>query len=141
MLMMLLLAKDKHNFAGYELLQTLLAAGLRFGEGSLFHRHQLSNGQGPVIFSLAAATNDGTFDLQNMGAFSARGLCLFMQPSGNATIDIERFNILYETARQLSEGLDAHLLDGNRRPLTKESLAAYQLSLGGCVQSEDTILA
>ena len=38
--MMFLLAKENRQLAGYELLQTVLAAGLRFGEGQLFHRHQ-----------------------------------------------------------------------------------------------------
>lgn len=126
MIMMFLLAKEQRQFAGYELLQTVLAAGLRFGEGDLFHRHYLPNGQGPVLFSLAAATASGVFDLQNIGAFNARGLCLYMQTSGNSTIDMDRFNVLYETARQLSEGLDAHLLDEQRRPLTKEGLLRYQ---------------
>lgn len=134
MIMMFLLAKDQRQFAGYELLQTVLAAGLRFGEGDLFHRHQLPNGQGPVIFSLASATSSGIFDLQNMGAFNARGLCLFMQTSGNPTIDMDRFNVLYETARQLSEGLDAHLLDERRQPLTKEGLLRYQHALEGSLE-------
>lgn len=134
MIMMFLLAKDQRQFAGYELLQTVLGAGLRFGEGDLFHRHQLPNGQGPVIFSLASATSSGVFDLQNMGAFNARGLCLFMQTSGNPTIDMDRFNVLYETARQLSEGLDAHLLDERRQPLTKEGLLRYQHALEGSLE-------
>ena len=141
MVVMFLLAKDKRQFAGYELLQTVLAAGLRFGEGDLFHRHQLPNGQGPVIFSLASATASGVFDLQNIGAFSARGLCLFMETSGNPTIDTDRFNILYETARQLSEGLDAHLLDEHRRPLTKEGLNRYQRALTGGVELESPVLS
>ena len=124
-IMMFLLAKENRQFAGYELLQTVLAAGLRFGEGHLFHRHQNANGQGPVICSLAAATSTGVFDLQNIGAFSVRGLCLFMQTSNNPTIDAERFAIMLETARQLSEGLDAHLLDDQRKPLTEERVARY----------------
>lgn len=123
--MMFLSAKENRQLAGYELLQTVLAAGLRFGEGNLFHRHQHLNGQGPVICSLAAATASGVFDLQNMGAFSVRGLCLFMQASGNPTIDAERFNIMYETARQLKEGLDANLLDGQQKLLTEASLKTY----------------
>lgn len=123
--MIFLLAKENRHLAGYELLQTLLAAGLRFGEGQLFHRHQHANGQGPVLCSLAAATPSGVFDLQNIGAFSVRGLCMFMQPSGNPTIDAERFSIMLDTAKQLSEGLDTHLLDENRRPLTEASLRRY----------------
>lgn len=128
--MMFLLAKDERRFAGYELLQTVLAAGLRFGEGHLFHRHQQLNGQGPVLCSLAAATKTGMFDLQNMGAFSVRGLCLFMHGCGNEAIDTERFSIMLETAKQLSEGLNAHLLDENREPLSEASLYSYYQRLG-----------
>jgi cell division protein ZipA len=123
--MMLLVAKDDRQLAGYELLQTVLAAGLRFGEGQLFHRHQNSNGQGPILCSLAAATPSGLFDLQNMGAFRVRGLCLFMQVSGNRDIDASRFDMMMDTARQLSEGLDAHWLDDARQPVSEASLRRY----------------
>lgn len=124
-LMMILLAKENRQFAGYELLQTVLAAGLRFGEGHLFHRHQFPNGQGPILCSLAAATATGVFDLQNIGAFSVRGLCLYMYSAKNPATDMERFSVMLETARQLSEGMDAHLLDDQRRPLTEERIARY----------------
>lgn len=128
-LMIFLLAKENRQFAGYELLQTVLAVGLRFGEGHLFHRHQFSNGQGPVLFSLAAATATGVFDLQNIGAFSVRGLCLYMHSSKNAGIDRERLAVMLETARQLSEELDAHLLDDRRKPLTEERISRYYQAL------------
>ncbi|MBA2650894.1 MAG: cell division protein ZipA [Tatlockia sp.] len=128
-LMMFLLAKENRQLAGYELLQTILATGLRFGEGNLFHRHQHVTGQGPILCSLAAATASGVFDLHNIGAFSVRGLCLFMQISGNTTIDSERFHIMYESAKQLSEGLDTYLLDERKQPLTERTLAYYQKAL------------
>jgi cell division protein ZipA len=123
--MIFLLAKENRQLVGYELLQTVLAAGLRFGEGQLFHRHQYPNGQGPVLCSLAAATASGIFDLQNIGAFSVRGLCLYMQASGNSTIDAERFEIMVETAKQLSEGLDTHLLDDQQKPFTDLTMQRY----------------
>lgn len=135
-IMMFLLAKDNRQLAGYELLQTILAAGLRFGDGQLFHRHQFSNGQGPIICSLATATASGIFDLQNMGAFSVRGLCLFMDASGNPSIDGERLTIMLETAKQLSDGLDTHLLDDERAPWSDRSLARYHRLLG--IASEET---
>jgi cell division protein ZipA len=122
---MFLLAKENRQLAGYELLQTVLAAGLRFGEGHLFHRHQHPNGQGPVLCSLAAATPTGVFDLQNIGAFRVHGLCLFMQASGNPTIDAERFAIMLDTGKQLSEGLGTHLLDDRRQPMCDESIQRY----------------
>jgi len=123
--MMFLLAKENRQFAGYELLQTVLSSGLRFGDGHLFHRHQFSNGQGPILCSLASATATGIFDLQNIGAFSVRGLCLFMQTSHDLQINAERFSIMLETAKQLSEGLDALLLDEQRKPLSAERIARY----------------
>ena len=128
--MIFLLAKDNRQLVGYELLQTLLAAGLRFGDGQMFHRHQNINGQGPVLCSLAAATATGTFDLQNIGAFSVHGLCLFMQASGNSTIDAERFTIMLDTAKQLSDDLDTHLLDEQRKPFSNTSLQRYHRILG-----------
>lgn len=124
-IVMFLLAKGDRQFAGYELLQTVLAAGLRFGEGDLFHRHQSPNGQGPVLFSLATATATGVFDMQNIGGFSVRGLCLFMQASGSPTIDEERFAILLDTAKQLRDGLDAYLLDDQRQNLSQSSIERY----------------
>lgn len=128
-LMMFLLAKANRHLAGYELLQAVLAAGLRFGEGNLFHRHQHSNGQGPIMCSLAAATDKGVFDLQNIGAFTVRGLCLYMHASGNSSIDEERFDIMLDTAKILSEDLDAHLLDDQRKPLSDRSIQRYHQML------------
>lgn len=136
-LVIFLLAKENRQLAGYELLQTILAAGLRFGEGQLFHRHQYPNGQGPVLCSLATATANGVFDLQNIGAFSVHGLCLFMQTSGNAAIDAERLSVMVDTAKQLSEGLDTYLLDDSRKPWSDESELRYEeLLTGGRVAEE-----
>ena len=140
-LMMFLLAKENRQLAGYELLQTVLAAGLRFGEGHLFHRHQSPNGQGPVLCSLAAATASGIFDMQNIGAFSVHGLCLFMQASGNPTIDAERFAIMLDTEKQLSDGLDTYLLDDKRQPLSDESIQHYYRLLNLADVCEQSALA
>ena len=138
--MIFLLAKENRQLAGYELLQTLLASGLRFGEGQLFHRHQHSNGQGPVLCSLAAATASGVFDLQNIGAFSVRGLCMFMHASGNSTIDADRFEIMLDTAKQLSDGLDTLLLDDQRKPLSDASLRRYYQQLNISDRCESSAL-
>ena len=48
-----------------------------------------------------------------------------MQASKNPSIDAERFTVMLETARQLSEGLDAYLLDDQRKPLSAERLTRY----------------
>ncbi len=138
MVMICLQSPPNRPFSGYELLQTLLALGLRFGEGQLFHRHQHANGQGPVLCSLAAATETGTFDLANMGAFSAKGLFLFMYTSGNAQIDGERFYIMMDTAKQIAEEVHGTILNDKQQPLTNAYLTALQRALG--VPSEDYFL-
>lgn len=124
-IMIFLHAKPGRQLAGYELLQTLLAVGLRFGEGEIFHRHQFMSGQGPVLCSLASASETGTFDLQNMGAFATKGLCLFMYTSGNPSIDGERFYIMLDTAQQLSEELGTNILDEKQNPLTEQNIDSY----------------
>ncbi|NDH08460.1 MAG: cell division protein ZipA [Gammaproteobacteria bacterium] len=125
-IMLFLSASGQHVFAGYELLQTLLACGLRFGDAGLFHRHQHASGQGPVLFSLAAATATGMFDLQNMGSMTVKGLCMFMELSGNSAIDHERYELFMQTAQQLSEELHADLLDEHQRPLSSATYSRFE---------------
>jgi cell division protein ZipA len=48
-----------------------------------------------------------------------------MEASGNSTIDAERFSIMLDTAKQLSEGLDTYLLDDRKKPLTDACLQRY----------------
>ena len=127
--MIFLLDKSNRQLAGYELLQAVLSAGFRFGEGGLFHRHQFPNCQGSVMCSLAAATPTGVFDLQNIGGFVVHGLCLFMQISGHREVDAERFDMMLDTARTLSDSLDTHLLDELREPLSENSIARYHQKL------------
>lgn len=127
-LIVFLLAKEEHLLAGYDLLQTILAAGLRFGEG-LFHRYQGANGQGPVLCSLAAATERGIFDLQNIATFHVRGLCIFMEASTDPVVNAARLESFLDTAKQLSEELDTYLLDDQRAPFSEHSLARYRAVL------------
>lgn len=126
MIMIFLSAKENRDFAGYELLQSLLSAGLRFGEGDIFHKYQKANGQGAVLFSLAAATQTGTFDLQTMGSCKVRGLCMYMYLSGNNTIDFERFTLMYDTAKCLAEDLNANLLDDKQKSFSAASMERYR---------------
>jgi cell division protein ZipA len=125
-IMLFLSAKGQHVFAGYELLQTLLACGLRFGDAGLFHRHQHASGQGPVLFSLATATASGMFDLQNMGSMTVKGLCMFMELSGNLAIDHERYELFMQTSQQLSEELHADLLDEQQRPVSPATFSRFE---------------
>jgi len=122
---MYLVAQPGDHFVGYELLQALLSNGMRYGDMNLFHRHQEVSGKGPVLFSLANASEEGTFEIQKMGAFSAKGLCLFMHLSGNNHIDGQRFDMMLSTAKQLASDLKGLLLDENQQKITEDTIANY----------------
>lgn len=121
-----IMAKPSLPFKGYELLQALLSQGLRFGEMSIFHRHQQTNGKGPILFSLTSAVEPGTFDIHNMGTFSCPGLTLFMASSGRSNIDIERFNVMVKTANNIARELNGTCQDKYRNPLTEQLIDKYK---------------
>lgn len=120
------MAKADQTFKGYELLQALLSQGLRFGEMSIFHRYQNTNGKGPVLFSLTSAVEPGTFDIHNMGRCSSPGLTLFMASSGKSDHDLERFELMYETALNLAKELSGECLDKQRAVVTDATFTRYK---------------
>ncbi|MGE3919599.1 MAG: cell division protein ZipA [Gammaproteobacteria bacterium] len=121
-------AHPNEEFMGYALLQALLAADLRFGEMSIFHRHQEAERGGKILFSVASATEPGIFDINNMGAFKCKGLTMFLQmiePIHN----LAAFELFLITAQQLAEDLDGILLDDHRRPLNDETINRYRVQI------------
>ncbi|MBS0358284.1 MAG: cell division protein ZipA [Proteobacteria bacterium] len=127
-LTMHLYASPGEEFQGYELLQALLSNGMRFGEMNIFHRYQDINGHGPVLFSMASAVEPGTFDIENMGAFSCPALTFFMRLTGDLN-EMRVFELLLDTVRQLKDELNGVIYDGNRSPLTPQSITNYKLQV------------
>lgn len=119
-------AKEGQQFVGYELLQAILASGLRFGAMDIFHRYQDLAGKGPILFSLACATEPGTFEMQKMGGFSCTGLTLFFRLTNQVQDDLDRFELLLETARQLAEDLGGKLCNEHRQILCDQNLQDYR---------------
>ena len=110
-------------YTGYELLQALLSGGMRFGQGGFFYRHEKKTGTGPILFSLASCTKEGTFDLSTMGGFSCKGLILFMRPK-EVQEPVKVFELMLETADQLIHDLDGDVLNDRQQLLTKEDVLA-----------------
>lgn len=96
-------------YMGYELHQALLACNLRFGAMNIFHRHS-DNDKRQVLFSLAAATPSGTFNIEDMGGFKCKGLLLFMYLNGKRKL-MASFDLMLDTARQLTEELGGEIYD------------------------------
>lgn len=96
-------------YMGYELHQALLSVGLSFGEGNIFHRYADGEG-GKILFSLAAATHDGSFTIEDMGSFRCNGLLLFMRLQPKRKL-MPIFDLMIDTARQLIEELGGDIYD------------------------------
>lgn len=125
-----LLAPEGRDFAGYELLQALLAADLRYGEMSIFHRYERTEQEGRILFSLASALEPGIFDMADIGGFSCPGLTLFMTVSQTED-PVSTFELMLETAEQLAVDLDGMLCDETRQPLTDARVASYHSLIEG----------
>ena len=121
------MAHQGKQFVGYELLQSLLAVGLHFGDRDIFHRYSdgdTSNNK--PLFSLASAVKPGTFDIDRIGGFSSPGLTLFMQITPDVVNPQFHFDIMLDTARQLADDLGGAVYDDKRHPWTDESLNQYK---------------
>jgi len=124
-----LIAPPKQPYMGYELLQAVLAAGLRYGEMDIFHYYkQQADGEDKILFSLASAVEPGIFDMANIGSVSCVGLSIFMNPAGNND-PTETFELMIETAQQLVNDLGGQLCNKHRQPLTDTMVEEYRAYL------------
>ncbi|EKD45209.1 MAG: cell division protein [uncultured bacterium] len=120
-----LMAPKGSEYAGYELLQALLSAGMRYGKQRIFNRHEHKDGRGDILFHCASAVAPGTFDLTKMGAFSCAGLCLFFTAS-SVEEPLSTFDCLLETIDQLIEDIGGQVLDEKRALFTKDRMVKYR---------------
>lgn len=132
-----LMAPADTQYAGYELLQALLSAGLRFGKNRIFSRHVHKDGRGDVLFYCASAVSSGTFDLTKMGTVSCPGLSFFFSAS-SASEPMAVLDCLLETIDQLIEDLGGTVLDDTRAPFSKEKIVKYRQQIRLFENSKNT---
>lgn len=118
-------SKDAAGFQGEPLLAVLLNTGLRYGDMSIFHRHQSPTGEGKVLFSVANAMKPGTFKIEAMNKFSTKGLSFFFGLPGPNN-PIEAFDLMLETAQYLCKQLNGELKDDKRSVLTVQTIEHYR---------------
>jgi cell division protein ZipA len=100
---------------------------MRHGERQIFHRYDTHEAT-KILFSMASIAKPGTFAVESMGSFSTPGLIFIFEIERTPDL-LNSFELLLETARQLSEDLDGNLLDDRREPLTTERIQALRQQL------------
>ena len=114
-------ARSEEGFAGMDILQTLLACDLRFGDMDFFHRHERASGRGPIEFSVANMMKPGVFDIDNMEPLQTRGLMFFVTLPGPTDM-LKAFDYMYETTKVVAKALDGDIQDEKRSVVTRSSL-------------------
>lgn len=110
-------------YQGYELLQALLSAGLRFGKHNIFHYHlpaQDGEGSERTVFSLASMQKPGTFDIDVMGGCRCPGLTIFMPLQGK-TDPLQDFQLMMDAAGSLLEDLGGVMLSEDRQVMSEDA--------------------
>jgi cell division protein ZipA len=113
------IARDGKTFDGEPLLAVLLRNALKFGDMNIFHRVEPASKV--VLFSLASATEPGTFDLSAMDKFSTRGVSLFMRLPGPEQ-PIATFDDMLGVARDIASSLDGELKDEHKNVMTPQTV-------------------
>ena len=114
-------ARAEEGFSGTDILETLLACDLRFGDMDFFHRHERASGRGPIEFSVANMMKPGVFEIDNMEPLQTRGLMFFVTLPGPADM-LKAFDYMYETVKVVAKQLDGDVQDETRSVVTRQSL-------------------
>jgi cell division protein ZipA len=118
-------AKNDLKLGGHELLQFFLTSGFRFGEMDIFHRHEHSDGTGPVLFSIANMMAPGVFDPENMEQFKSEGVSFFLT-APNKNINIQSsFELMLRAVQQMADEFDCIVLNAGREPMTEAEFIEY----------------
>jgi cell division protein ZipA len=119
------MSKEGYAFAGDDLLQVLITAGLKFGEMNIFHQRIGADKKGPVLFSVANVLNPGTFDLNNMDDFTTLGVSFFLALP-TVMNSLEAFEKMLAVAQQVKSGLDGEIKDDNRNVMNSQTIEHYR---------------
>jgi cell division protein ZipA len=125
LLVLSVVAKPGQQFGSYDLLQSIYATGMEFGNMNIFHYHAPDKFTKEALFSLASATEPGDFDLDRIGNYFCSGLTLFTQLESVPDAQ-EAFNLMLRAAEQLAEDLNGELRAGPHKTWTLEMHQEYQ---------------
>jgi len=108
-------------FAGAALRAAFEHNKLLFGEHGIYHRITFSSGRELSVFGVANLVKPGSFDPEQMNAFSTPGITLFLQLPGPLDA-VETFDDFVHTAERLAVELGGELRDQKQCVLTHQAL-------------------
>ena len=109
-------------YKGLALKELLFGQELTFSESNFFQ--SISDEDGAVQFCVANVFNPGSFDTDNMDAFSTIGLCFF-QPLTESHDNEKVFNFMLKVAESVVSEMGGQLCDENRSTLTNQTVDHY----------------
>jgi cell division protein ZipA len=121
-------APEEGSFGGFKLLQVFMNLGLQYGSGQLFHYHQDEDQNQPVLFSVAAASETGQFDISNMANFSVKGLLVYMN-SADSDEPSEVLKTMIALTQDLASELNASLHINMKDEWSMDQLAALEADI------------
>ena len=114
-------APEDKPFGGTELMEVILACGMRYGDLQIFHRHEKRDDASAVQFSMANALKPGFFDLDDIDNFSTPGVSFFMSMPGPSK-SMQAFDYMLETAQCVVKNLGGELRDEQHSTLTSQTI-------------------
>lgn len=110
-------ALSGRRFYGNDLKSLFEKHGYKFGRMSLYHCAL----EGEKVFSIANMVKPGTFNEDQMSIFETPGITLFMRLPIELDAGVA-FDFLLQEATELAHELDGQLRDGNRNPLSQQTI-------------------
>ncbi len=120
-----LMAEQGEVFQGDDLLNALIANGLRYGSLKIFHRHEREDGSGDVLFSMANSVNPGTFELNAMGEFLTPGVT-FMMVLADSEDPLVTFDLMLACIHGINSAIGGELKDQQRSALSQQTAEHYR---------------
>lgn len=115
------MARNEEGFSGPQLLNLMLACGLRYSEMGIFLRYETEDAQSDLQFAMVDVVKPGTFDLEAMDDFATPGVT-FLMPLPGAQDSAAAFEAMVETAMVLVRNLGGELKDENRSVMTAQTV-------------------
>ncbi len=111
------------GFLGSDLVKAANLAMMRFGEMGIFHFQ--GSTKGDITFSMANMLEPGTFDMDNLGAFTTQGVLLFMESEFQKDLS-HSLDSMARVVKSICEQIDGQVCDDQRKPFEVIQLDAWK---------------